>query len=222
MFVVSGDVFAGPFGIFGRRGTCRSFSSCSSSSCFVAPVHHNVFVKEVAIAVPILVPAFQFQYQPAFCSAPVAPAAYPVTSDGISQPPNQNFDYGQQFTKEQIREIAKAVVAELRNMELNGPEDDGPPEIPGGVSNQKITASINNEVASLASNAMHRTCAHCHTGAGSKGDTVIFSQFGVFNPNINWKRITEEVAAGTMPPPKSQFKLTLQEREAIKALSKTK
>jgi hypothetical protein len=90
-----------------------------------------------------------------------------------------------------------------------------PPGVPPGVpSGPKISRE---QAAPFAIAALNRNCAACHTGAGSKGDQVIFSQPGVLNPDASWRSIIREVESGRMPPRSSQYRITQEEVAALRA-----
>jgi len=123
-------------------------------------VHHDVVVKEVVkeVAVPVLVPAFQFQYVPPACPcpqpAPVAPLP-PVGGYGAPQaPPGYGQGYGHTpppaaappvfghgyaappqpgvgaglDNQARIRELAKALLEEMQRQSAQG-DDQGPPVV---------------------------------------------------------------------------------------------
>jgi hypothetical protein len=65
--------------------------------------------------------------------------------------------------------------------------------------------------------ALSRNCAYCHTGGGSRGDTVIFLQPGILNPDAPFRSMEREMQAGRMPPRTSQFRPTPDEYATIMA-----
>jgi hypothetical protein len=133
--------------------------------------------------------------------------------------------------KDKIRELAKALLEEMNRMSNDGPVDSGPPVVPGTqpqypqVPQQPVGQNSffpppqqpqpNANLTRFAIAAMQRTCAQCHTGVGSKGDMVLFTQPGLINQQANWKKIKEEVASGRMPPKDVHFQLAPQERQGI-------
>lgn len=196
----------------------------------------DVIIKEVPIAVPVLVPAFQFQYQPP-CYAPPVAVPPPVAGYGAgyghgqpqygndpnaysSGPPTVN--YGQQPSsipndKDKIRELAKALLEEIQRQSN---DDGGPPAVSGGVPTGTPpgvpTGMTAQQAAPFAIAALQRNCASCHTGVGSKGDTIIFSQPGVLDPNAPWRAMKREIESGRMPPKQSQFRPTPDELQALR------
>lgn len=188
-----------------------------------------IYEPPVAIAIPILVPAYQFQYSPPCVSpgvgvlpgapgmAPIGPAAAPLPDAHAN--PGFIPGFGSKNDDELIKRLARAVADELR---LNKEEpDDGPPvaigidEARGGDIKVPSKALAKEQLVGFAQNALERSCKACHTGIGSKGDTVIFTQPGIFNPNAPWKSIAREVLKNRMPPSSSAYKLTREERNFI-------
>lgn len=72
------------------------------------------------------------------------------------------------------------------------------------------------QLASYAVAALQRNCAKCHTGEGSKGDFVMFQSEGYLSQEASPKLILKEINAKRMPPSYSQFRLSVQEYEAVK------
>lgn len=234
-----------------------------------APYHRSIAVheviKEVPIAVPILVPAFQFQYAPpcfvpapAISTPPLPPYNPTVASPHIT--PHQTVPSpvaGQ--AHDPIRALAQAILQEMQRTPstqqpspsrtpdqgpptavspstppngqpaapppvgapANGqplpPAGNTPPPLPPGVNPEAgRTIMTREQAAPVAIGALHRSCAACHTGAGSKGETIIFVQPGVVNPNASWRSIVREIESGRMPPRQSQFRPTNEEFEAIR------
>jgi hypothetical protein len=228
----------------GRVFVSRScHTPCYTSYC--APVVKEVPIAVPVFAYPVLVPAFQFQYVPqAYAPTipvvpvtgyPVAtPVIQPVVPTGIGQTPltyqqqamaqyQQQYGYGNGLNnKDKIRELARALLEEMNRQAGDGPVDSGPPAVPGtqpiGQNNffpPPQQPQPNAQLAQFAIAAMNRTCSQCHTGVGSKGDMVIFSQLGLINQHTNWKKIKDEVASGRMPPKDNHFQLSTQERQGI-------
>ena len=212
------------------------------------------------IAVPILIPAFQFQYAPS-CVTPSFAAPYggpgfaavpgyghqgyghqgyghqgyghqgygPPMATYSGQPsygqPYQQPGYGQQTPYQQpvgqpgqnqqdmVKALAKALLEEMsrQSQAQNGPGDGGPPPatLPP-VGNPGFPS-----LANFAFNATIKNCAACHTGIGSKGDTMIFSQPGILNPAAPWKTMAREVSEGRMPKRDSQWQFTQEEAQAV-------
>ncbi len=195
-------------------------------SSYVPPVviHKEVVaIKEIPVAVPVIVPAFTFQYSPP-CYAPpaaAAPAATPTHPVGHSVPggsiPVGAADPG---SKDKIRELAKALLEEMSRQ--SDPGGDGPPVasgplvgshpvVPGGGLPGGGSQITKDQAAPFAIAALQRNCAACHTGNASKGDFVLFSQPGVFNPQASFRSAMREIEAGRMPPRSSQYRLTQEE-----------
>lgn len=188
---------------------------------YSAPIHHaapayhvpNVIKQDIVIKeVPVLVPVYQFQYQPAYC---IEQQQVQQPNNYGSGPPVVNFGND----SERIKELAKALIQEMQAQQNN---DQGPPVVNDGNSPNSPNHQIpgNNippaQIQAVAIAALQRNCASCHTGVGSKGDTIIFSQPGVLDPNAPWKIIKREIESGRMPPKQSQFKLTQDEFQSIR------
>lgn len=160
---------------------------------------------------------------------PVAPYGQPVGYGVPGQAAMPASPYGQYANgsyglnnKDKIRELAKALLEEMSRMSENGPADSGPPVVPGTQPPQPVGQAPffpqpqqPQPNAQFAIAAMQRTCAQCHTGVGSKNDMVIFTQPGVLNQQVNWKKIKEEVGSGRMPPKDVHFHLAPQEKQNI-------
>lgn len=217
--------------------------------------HHvnKVVVKKevvVPVAVPVLVPAFQFQYEPPNCCVPPASfqGAYPPQAQapqGYQQqrPQQPVAPNHHNLSKNQLRDLAKLLLQEMDNQVKgkgqignNGgdfppiaidpyapqqPANPTPPVNGGGGGNLPIgiEPSANSmtpqQAAPIALAALKQNCASCHTGVGSRGDMILFSNPGVFNANAPWRSIKREIESGRMPPRRSQFRLTEVQREAV-------
>lgn len=219
-------------------------------------VSHIPVVQQIVtpIAVPVLIPAFQFQYAPPCFTPQIAvPYAAPYGGPGFAAvpgygqqgygPPMATYGgqpgYGQpgyqqpvgqpgQNQQDMVRALAKALLEEMsrQSQTQNGPGDAGPPAVtlppvgagfPTALPNQFPGGPNGQALASFAFNATVRNCAACHTGIGSKGDTIIFSQPGVLNPAAPWKTMAREVQEGRMPKRDSQWRFTPEEAQAALA-----
>lgn len=205
-------------------------------------VHESPIVPIVPIAYPVLVPAFQFQYSPPVIvqAAPIAQAypqaAYPQAAypqppgaqTPLAQPPANGNMYGGAPQQDKIKELAKALLDEMRRQseqELNG---DGPPMAidptlpqspnPGLPPPSPLPQQPPNkeQLTPLAINTLSRACAQCHTGIGAKGEVVIFSSPGVFNPGAPLKSMRREIEAGRMPPQYFNYRLTAEELQVLR------
>lgn len=139
---------------------------------------------------------------------------------------------------DKLRELAKLLLEEMRRQDAadqNGdqgppmavypggnvgtppaqPPFGGPPAQPqpglGGRPNPQ------SQLAQPAINALARTCMSCHTGPGSKGGAVIFSQQNVLNPDAPFRTMLGEIQSGRMPPRSSNYALTADEYQAVTA-----
>lgn len=202
-------------------------------------VVYEKVVETVPVPVPVIVPAFSFQYSPPCVPAPQKQM---TAADNNAQ----------------LREFAKVLVEEIRRGQSTqgtppavpgAVGDDGPPTLsdgnaptqpvpvqqpvqspvaqpvptqpptqpPGGGGNPPAAGGPNpqSKYAQLALSAFKRNCATCHTGIGSEGDAVIFSQPGVLNPNAPWKSMLKEIQRGHMPPKKSTWQPTPDETASM-------
>jgi len=140
----------------------------------------EILVQQVAIpvAIPVLVPSWQYTYMPA-CAAPQVP--------GMQQPA-----FGAANDSERIKQLARALMAEMNKQSApdgsSGAQDDGPP------------VAIDFPAQANFVNVLSNRCAECHTGANAKAGVMIFSSLGAFNPKVDRQRIMKAVEDGRMPP----------------------
>lgn len=194
------------------------------------------------IAVPILVPAYQFQYsapqviiQQQAIPQEFQPQAMPqvaVPQGGVQA--NQQMPNYSQGHDNKIKELAKALLEEMSKQQEvdNGPPAVNDPNAPKNEVPSKPNSPVQNsgppginqsvgmspeEAAPIAINAIKQNCAACHTGIGAKGDFVLFNNPDVFNAGVSWRSIAKEIGSGRMPPRSSQFRLTEQQKQAIAA-----
>jgi len=139
-----------------------------------------------------------------------------------------------------LKELAKLLLEEMRRQDAidNGGTDDGPPmaiypgaQAPvtppvtppvGGPTNPPVgnlggRPNPQSPFAQPAINALAKNCMNCHTGPGSKGEVVIFSQLNQLNPDAPFRSMLSEIKGGRMPPRQSNFALTQQEYQVITA-----
>ena len=190
--------------IFSLVITPVSSAQCRNGRCIVhEEVVDPVVVNQVftPIAIPVIVPAFNFQYVP------------PIGTHPCVQTPYTEPGQGQTFQDDQIKALAKALLEEMSKQSSPQPqEDEGPPAVPGNPG-RKLTSA---EAAPFAIGALQKNCAACHTGAG-KGGVSLFSRPGILNQSAPWGSVLEQIDIGRMPPRDSQYSLTLQEKEFIHA-----
>ena len=199
-----------------------------------APTVPVVPVTGYPVATPIIQPVIAGYGQPPIAyGQPGQPAMPAYGQPGQpaygqpGQPAQQNFGLN---NKDKIRELAKALLEEMNKMAENAPVDSGPPTVPGTQSQQPPLGQSppqqpplgqsppqqpDNGLAQVALNAMQRTCAQCHTGVGSKGSTIIFTQPGYINKQVNWKKIKDEIVSSRMPPKDVSFQFSPQEKGTI-------
>ena len=145
---------------------------------------------------------------------------------GMPQPnganPQQQFNLSK---KDQIRELAKALIEEMNKI-ADGTNDSGPPPVPGlgqpspqpqpqPQPQTQTPKQPDPQLTQVVLSSLNRTCAQCHTGVGAKKSFQIFTQPGHLNQNINWKLVKEELVAGHMPPKDTPFQLNPSERTNI-------
>lgn len=133
------------------------------------------------------------------------------------QPQQQQQQFGLS-RKDQIRELAKALLEEMNKI-ADGGTDNGPPAVPQpqqpqGPSTQ-APAQPDPQLTQVVFNALGRTCSHCHTGVGAKKEFQIYTQLGHMNQNVNWSKVKDELVKGHMPPKDTQFQLSPFERQSI-------
>jgi len=125
------------------------------------------------------------------------------------QQPNGQFNLSR---KDQIRELAKALIEEMNKM-ADGQGDNGPPPVQGQQPPQtQAPGQPDPQLTQLVLGSLNRTCSQCHTGVGSKKGFQIFTQPGHLNQNVNWRRVKEELVSEHMPPKDTPFHLTPNER----------
>jgi hypothetical protein len=160
-------------------------------------------------------PGYGYQPQQAY---PYGMQGYPPQVQGQYGMQQPNGNQQQQFNlsrKDQIRELAKALIEEMNKM-ADGQGDNGPP--PVSQPNDPPQPQTQNprqpdpQLTQLVLGSLNRTCAQCHTGVGAKKGFQIFTQPGHLNQNVNWKSVKEELVAEHMPPKDTQFRLAPNER----------
>lgn len=202
-------------------------------------VKENVIVKDVIVpvAVPVLIPAFQFQY--------VAPCASPVAAQVVPQiqgaPVANPFPVGQQMqpmtgspysaapasapapaTSEQqrIRQLARALLLEMSRQEESPSEDDGPPMAIGEFIAQPVQRQQPAQNAGNWLQVLSNRCARCHTGAKAASGIQIFTAPGQFNPSVDRQRLISAIEGGRMPlagSPEAASAMSPQEIAIVRA-----
>ncbi len=98
------------------------------------------------------------------------------------------------------------------------PVPAGPPAYPPTAAAPQSGRPLPNSVYAVnAIAALSRNCAYCHTGGGARGDTVIFLQPGILNPDAPFRSMEREMQAGRMPPRTSQFRPSPDEYATVMA-----
>jgi len=230
------------FGLFVCAGLV-SASGYYRGNYYSGNYYNNYYVKEVVreVAVPVIVPAYTFQYQPP-CAVPVMPAAASATpvhnvaaSPVIPQSSDNQDDRMRALAKALIEEMQRqaetengppvAIDPSTQNLQPQNPNPVSNPGLPPGINprpNQKINAPqaskmTREQAAPIAMGALNRNCAACHTGRGAEGETQIFLQPNLFNPDVSWRSIRNQVERRRMPPTHSQFRLNNEEYDAVLA-----
>ncbi len=122
------------FLVSGLQAQCRNAVRVVNQP-YIAPIVHHDVVREVItpIAVPVLIPAFQFQY------APPPPCVMPALSPPAVVPQNPGFTpgFGSAPTaspafgsKDKIKELAKALLEEMSKQSAPGAGATPNPETP--------------------------------------------------------------------------------------------
>lgn len=244
-----GRIFGGRCAPVSCGTICNPTTICTTTACTTICATPVVETIIPVYAYPVLVPAFQFQYVPTTYAVPTVPVAgYPQAYPVVQQPaygypqgygiqpnaygvqgmqPNTYNPQQQQFNlsrKDQIRELAKALIEEMNKLADGASDvnpDNGPPSVPQPQLQSKLPpqtfprrddAQLTQQVAF---NAMGRVCSHCHTGVGAKKEFQLFTQPGHLNQTVNWKKVKDELESGHMPPKDTQFQVTLYERQSI-------
>lgn len=232
---------------YGDCYTNRSYSPYRYYSTYSAPIVATEYIeKQYITPIPIIVPAFTFQYSPPCATAPVVQA--PVAQQGQNTASYSAPTVNTGVQSNELREFARMLVEEIRrtNPTSSNPSkeqagDDGPPaykadqpsqsqptqppQPPRGAGESQQTGgngrpSPQSKYAQAAVNAFSRNCASCHTGSGSKSDMVIFSQQDVFNPEAPFGSMLKQIEQGRMPPKDSQWQPTQEEKTAMVAFLK--
>lgn len=176
--------------IFAFAGGCRSNVIVSKNVSIVD------VITPVAVAVPVIIPAFQFQYVPPPCAPQVV---------GNPQHGNDN-----QFSSERLKALAKALVEEMKKEEQLA---DAPPMAFGGpVASPAVAPGHSVNFLSSLSIA----CAECHTNPQAKGGVIIFQSPGVLSPLAPKAKILDALNKGRMPPPNASYRPNASEIESIK------
>jgi hypothetical protein len=200
----------------------------------------EVVVQDVItpIAVPVLVPAYQFQYV-APCATvatpvaagvtPVVPFAAPVVP-GVSM---QQVSYApgaigasQMNEQDRINMLAKAIISEMNRLggqEQTQPQanqqDNGPPVAMEGSFQPQFPRQPPVPQQMSFVNILGNRCASCHTGPSSKGGVQIFTAPGIFNSAVDRQRIVRSMEDGRMPPQAvadPSHRVPVQEIELVK------
>lgn len=150
-----------------------------------------------AIPVPVLVPAFSFQY--------VAPPAVNVTVQQTTTTVS-TATIGTAATA-----VAGAGATVVGTGVVAAPVVDMPPPVvfPGETP---PTVAANPAAAGGGHvEALQRNCASCHTAPGKRG-VVLFEAGGAFAPNVSPEAVAESVLTGRMPPGKE---MSWEDKRAI-------
>lgn len=151
-----------------------------------------------------------------------AQPAMPQYNGPYQTPPVQPQQVAPAVTNnDKLKELARLLLEEMRRQDSqNNGTDDGPPmaiyPTPNNVP--AITPAVSlgkpnpqSPYAQAAINAFARNCMNCHTGPGSKGEVVIFSQLNLLNPDAPFKTMLSEINRGHMPPRDSNYRPTQEE-----------
>lgn len=190
----------------------------------VAVCNHHVNEIITPVAIPVIVPAFIYQYQPAIAPIAVTPA-YPSIGQPIGVIPQ--IPVQSQFgDKDKIKELARALLEEMNKQSdySNGPptakwDDESPPASsqPNLGNPTSGKPNFRSRYGPAAMSIMQRNCMSCHTGSGSKKGVIIFSQNNILNTNAPFEKMKIQIEDGHMPPNYSQFKLTAEEKNILSA-----
>lgn len=148
------------------------------STTYQYPVTEEIIVP---IAVPVLIPAFQYQYVPAV-AVPVTVPAVPLPAPAPVQTP-----VGQ--APVDTKALARAILAELQSQQT---EDSGPPV--AIIGNFGAPAPVADGLTIL-----NNRCASCHTGPNARQGMRIFNSPGVFNSAMDRQRALKAILEDKMP-----------------------
>lgn len=182
-----------------RRGNV-----CSSGSCALtySTTYQYPLIEEtvIAVPVPVLVPAFQFQYVPAVPAVAVPTIPAPVMPAPAAAPTPAS-----QGNNTDIKALARAVLAEIQ-----ASQDDGPPV---AIMDFGATPRVADGISVLSNR-----CAACHTGPASKAGVQIFTAAGAFNNAVDRQRIKKAIDENRMPlnmQTRQAYALTPQEKALV-------
>ncbi len=167
-------------------------------------IKKEVIIEQVItpVAIPVLVPAFQFQYVPPPCQQNMgnqgyAPqnTGYPGSPQGYPpQVPQPTAAVNNVSDDARIRRLIRQVIREELKNAMNGTpppndQDDGPPAPVSGQQQSLNYVSI-----------LGGRCSTCHTAGNLKGNNfVMFTSPGVFNNSADKRAIVKAMESGEMP-----------------------
>jgi hypothetical protein len=134
--------------------------------------------------------------------AGAAPVAAPQQQARVAAPPPPVAADPGGLTDAQIDSLINRIEARLAARQKAGAPPPPQPgaEPPAGSAPPPVAGIDVTQVLLTKRGNLGKSCADCHTGATSKGNTVIFSPEGVLNPQANWNAIWDASDAGRMPP----------------------
>lgn len=187
-----------------RSGVC---GVTTYSTTYQYPVTEQIIVP---ISVPVLIPAFQYQYVPAV-AVPVAVPATPLPAPVAAPTPVAPAV----AANPDMKALAKALLAEMSSQQV---EDTGPPV---AIMDFGTPAPPNPPPGGFA--ALSK-CAACHTGPSARNGVQIFTSPGVFNRAVDKQRIIKSIMSNKMPLDQRTFTpvpLSDQEKLAIQGFLST-
>lgn len=140
-----------------------------------------------------------------------------ASSSSSSSTPNDSVDNGPPAYKDSQSEQPQQP---QQPQQLQQPQQPQQNRETQGYNSRGGRPGPQSKYAQAALNAFSRNCASCHTGSGSKGDMVMFTQQDVFNPDAPFGSMLKEIERQHMPPKSSQWQPTPEERNVMVAFLK--
>lgn len=148
-----------------------------AGSCGVAIVHTPVQIERAVVAVPQIF----FQIVNPTPAVVLAPTIALPTVTGVSGPVESETARIDRLVRERLEAVIKEHMQGVADMPM-------------------IVDEPSVDLVAQASASLQKRCASCHTGATAKKGVVLFTDQGVFNPNVKMEKIVDVVSRGVMPP----------------------
>lgn len=162
---------------------CRNITYYQPHSFYpTVEVKKEVVVEQVLtpVAIPVLVPAYQFQYVPAPCQQ----------TPQVQAMPQQSLQNAVNSEEEKIKRLIREVIRE----ELSAPQSGPPPIVEDGLASPALTYE----------SVLKNRCYECHNAGNTKGDFLIFSGVNTLSKNLDRDKVFKEAVSFRMPPKAKQ------------------